>query len=176
MLARCPSTGSERRSALQPNRKHAIASGSCPRTAPPGARRKALVTADASAPGGAPRSRPPAPLSIRRKTCRTCRLMGAPGGPSMGSGRAANRKARPDTTALTAGRGSHRGDHGDAIRDVGITLNADRAVQMSIGQPLDRRGSGRVRTEDGSSGKRERFAARPEPVEGSGERKGTPEQ
>jgi hypothetical protein len=38
----------------------------------------------------------------------------------MGSGRAANRKARPDTIVLTAGRGSHRGDHGDAIRDVGI--------------------------------------------------------
>src|SRR5215831_4056070 len=34
---------------------------------------------------------------------------------------AANRKARPDSVALTAGRGSHRGDHGDAIRDVGTT-------------------------------------------------------
>jgi hypothetical protein len=41
--------------------------------------------------------------------------------PSTGSGRAANRKARPDPIALTAGRGSHRGDHGDAIRDVGTT-------------------------------------------------------
>ena len=87
-------------------------------------------------------------------------------GPSMGSGRAANRKARPDTIALTAGRGSHRGDHGDAIRDVVITLNADRAVRMSIGQPVDRRESARVRTEDSSSGKRERFAACPELVEG----------
>ena len=34
--------------------------GACPRTAPPGARPSALVTALASAPGGAPRSRSPA--------------------------------------------------------------------------------------------------------------------
>src|SRR5580765_2966853 len=36
---------------------------------------------------------------------------------------------------------------------------------MSMGKPIDRRGSGRVRTEDCSSGKRERFAACPELVE-----------
>ena len=35
-----------------------------------------------------------------------------------------------------------------------------------MGKPVDRRGSGRVQTEDCSSGKRERFAAGPEPVEG----------
>jgi hypothetical protein len=140
--------------------------GSCPRTAPPGARRKALVTGDASAPGGAPRSRSPAPLSTP-----AARLQAAPRiswCPSIGSGRAANRKARPDMIALTAGRSSHCGDHGDAIHADGMTWNADRAVRMSMRQPVDRGGSGRVRTEDCSSGKRERFAARPEPVEGHG--------
>src|SRR5215471_9731509 len=40
---------------------------------------------------------------------------------STSSRRAVNHKARPDPIALTAGRGSHRGDHGDAIRGVGIT-------------------------------------------------------
>ena len=37
---------------------------------------------------------------------------------------------------------------------------------MSTGQPLDRRGNARVRTEDRSSGKRKRFAARPRPSKG----------
>ena len=39
---------------LPPNRKQAIASGSCPRPAHSGARRKSMVTADASAPERAP--------------------------------------------------------------------------------------------------------------------------
>src|SRR5439155_17631632 len=37
----------------QPNRTHAVASGSCPRTAPLGARHNALVTGVACAPSGA---------------------------------------------------------------------------------------------------------------------------
>ena len=42
-------------------------------------------------------------------------------------------KARPDVIPLTAVRRfSDRGDHGDAIRDDGITRNADRAVPLSI--------------------------------------------
>ena len=41
--------------------------GSCPRTAPLGARRKALVTGVACAPSGAPRSRPPASALSRNE-------------------------------------------------------------------------------------------------------------
>src|SRR6516225_10676168 len=45
-------------------------------------------------------------------------------------------------------------------------MAAGQLYCLSTGKPVDRRGGGRVRTEDCSSGKRERFAARPEPVEG----------
>src|SRR5262249_42484124 len=52
-----------------------------------------------------------------------------------------------------------RGVHRDAIRAVGRTRNADRAVHEARGSPLERRGSGRLEPEARSSGAMCRIAA-----------------
>jgi hypothetical protein len=81
-------------------------------------------------------------------------------------GSRANREARPGMIALTAGRrlSSRRSRSSD--HRLCDDPDADPAVQMSMGQPLDRRANVRVRTGGPQFRQAPGWPACPEPVEG----------